>query len=109
MPEATTIREEQRMKLIRYRGRRSQILIYLGKFLRMFVYQNDWKVLPMAAVIAGLVAMVVKNMFFISMEGTLMSSFALGSFRIASKNFSVIFNFSLLFIYSLVWIIFFRA
>ena len=77
MPEATTIREEQRMKLIRYRGRRSQILIYLGKFLRMFVYQNDWKVLPMAAVIAGLVAMVVKNMFFISMEGTLMAAFAL--------------------------------
>ena len=77
MPEATVIQEEQRQKLIRYRGRRSQILIYLGKFLRMFVYQNDWKVLPMAAVIAGLVAMVIKNMFFITMEGTLMSAFAL--------------------------------
>ena len=77
MPEATILQEEQRRKLIRHRGRRSQILIYLGKFLRMFVYQNDWKVLPMAAVIAGLVAMVVKNMFFISMEGTLMSAFAL--------------------------------
>ena len=77
MPEATMIKEENRLKLIRYRGRRSQILIYLGKFLRMFVYQNDWKVLPMSAVIAGLVAMVVKNMFFISMEGTLMASFAL--------------------------------
>ena len=24
-----------------YRGRFSQIWIYLGKFLRMFVYQND--------------------------------------------------------------------
>ena len=77
MPEATMTKEENRLKLIRYRGRRSQILIYLGKFLRMFVYQNDWKVLPMAAVIAGLVAMVIKNMFFISMEGTLMASFAL--------------------------------
>ena len=77
MPEATILQEEQRRKLIRHRGRRSQILIYLGKVLRMFVYQNDWKVLPMAAVIAGLVAMVVKNMFFISMEGTLMSAFAL--------------------------------
>ena len=61
----------------RYRGRIGQVRIYLGKLLRMFLYQNDWKVLPMAAVIAGLVAMVVKNMFFISMEGTLMAAFAL--------------------------------
>ena len=27
-----------------YRGRLEQIWIFLGKQLRMFVYQNDWKV-----------------------------------------------------------------
>ena len=30
---------------IRHRGRGAQVFIYLGKQLRMFVYQNDWKVL----------------------------------------------------------------
>ena len=39
---------------IRYRGRIAQIRICLGKLLRMFLYQNDWKALPMAAIIAGL-------------------------------------------------------
>ena len=40
---------------IRHRGRTSQIPIYLGKQFRFFLYQSDWKVLPMAAVIAALV------------------------------------------------------
>ena len=62
---------------IRHRGRGSQVLIFLGKLLRMFVYQNDWKVLPMAALIAGLVGMVIRKRFFINMEGTLMGSFAI--------------------------------
>ena len=62
---------------IRHRGRGSQVLIFLGKQLRMFVYQNDWKVLPMAALIAGLVGMVIRKRFFINMEGTLMGSFAM--------------------------------
>ena len=66
-----------RLIKIRHRGRGSQVWIYLGKMLRMFVYQNDWKVLPMAALIAGLVGMVIKSRLFVSMEGTLMSSFAL--------------------------------
>ena len=77
MPETTQEKSGERHITLRYRGRGSQIWIYLGKFLRMFVYQNDWKVLPMAAVIAGLVAMVTRFMFFRTMEGTLMSAFAL--------------------------------
>ena len=27
---------------LRHRGRGAQVIIYLGKLLRMFVYQNDW-------------------------------------------------------------------
>ena len=66
-----------RQMTVRHRGRGSQVSIYLGKLLRMFVYQNDWKVLPMAAVIAGLVGMVIRNRLFLTMEGTLMGGFAL--------------------------------
>ena len=62
---------------IRYRGRINQIFIYLGKLLRMFLYQNDWKVLPMAAMVAGLVGLVIRRRFFYTMEGTLMSALAI--------------------------------
>ena len=61
----------------RHRGRGAQVWIYLGKLLRMFIYQNDWKVLPMAALIAGLVGMVIRKKMFLNMEGTIMGSFAL--------------------------------
>ena len=61
---------------IRYRGRGNQIVIYLGKLLRMFLYQNDWKVLPMAAMVAGLVGLVIRRRFFYTMEGTMMSALA---------------------------------
>ena len=61
---------------IRYRGRFSQIQIYLGKLLRMFLYQSDWKVLPMSAMVAGLVGLVIRKRFFATMEGTLMSALA---------------------------------
>ena len=44
-----------RKRKIRHRGRASQIPIYLSKQLRFFVYQSDWKVLPMAAVVAALI------------------------------------------------------
>ena len=62
---------------VRYHGRKGQILIYLGKFLRMFIYQSDWKVLPMAAFVAGLVGMVTSASMFQTMEGTLMGAFSL--------------------------------
>lgn len=61
----------------RHRGRTGQVGIYLGKLLRMFIYQNDWKVLPMSALIAGLVGMVIRKKMFLNMEGTLMGAFAL--------------------------------
>ena len=71
-------------------GRFSQIIIYLGKFFRIFIYQNDWKVLPMAAVIAGLVAYVVGANIFKTMEGTLMGSFALACICIWNGFFNSI-------------------
>ena len=90
MPEATMDNRKPGTGILRHRGRGSQVSIYLGKFLRMFVYQNDWKVLPMAAVIAGLLAMVIRNMFFHTMEGTLMSAFALACVAIWNGCFNSI-------------------
>ncbi|MDO4865207.1 MAG: ABC transporter permease [Clostridia bacterium] len=69
--------EVRRRFKARHRGRIEQVWIYLGKLLRMFIYQSDWKVLPMAALIAGLVGMVIRRRMFLNMEGTLMGSFAL--------------------------------
>ena len=62
---------------VRHSGRDGQILIYLGKQFRFFVNENDWKVLPMAAIIAALVSMVIRRKFFINMEGSLIGGFAL--------------------------------
>ena len=73
----TRIEGRKRRFMTRHRGRGAQVFIYLGKLLRMFVYQSDWKVLPMAALIAGLVGMVVRRKFFINMEGTVMGAFAM--------------------------------
>ena len=67
----------ERQLSVRHRGRRKQIGIYFIKFVKMFVYQSDWKVLPMAALIAGLVGFVMAPDFRVSMEGTLMGSFAM--------------------------------
>ena len=54
MPEKNGTGPEMQLS-IRHTGRIGQIGIFFGKFLRMFIYQNDWKMLPMAALIAGLV------------------------------------------------------
>ena len=62
---------------VRYRGRVPQVGIYFKKLLRMCVYQNDWKVLPMAALIAGLVTFVIGDNLFKTQEGTLTGCFAL--------------------------------
>ncbi len=76
MSEASTARTRKAFR-IRHKGRNSQVFIYLGKQLRFFINQSDWKVLPMAAVIAGLVGMVIRNRFFVNMEGSLIGAFAL--------------------------------
>lgn len=60
-----------------HRGVISQTFIYLGKFFRMFIFQNDWKVLPMSAIIAGVVSAVVGKNIFFTMEGTKLGTFAL--------------------------------
>ena len=69
--------ENSNRNLVLHRGTFRQVPIYLGKFFRMFIFKNDWLVLPMSALIAGLVAYVVGNYMFKTMEGTLMGSMAL--------------------------------
>ncbi len=71
------VKRIRRVRKIRHRGRGSQVPIYLGKQLRFFVNQSDWKVLPMAAIIAALVSMVIRKDFFLTMEGSLKGAFAL--------------------------------
>ena len=68
---------EIRGESLRYKGRAAQTGIYLKKFLRMFVYQSDWKVLPIGAIIAALVTFVVGANMFVTQEGTDMGTFAL--------------------------------
>lgn len=58
-------------------GHVSQTFIYLGKLFRMFLFQSDWKVIPMSAVIAFLVSFAVGKAMFQTMEGTVVGSFAL--------------------------------
>ena len=62
---------------LRYVGRFGQTCICLGRLFRTFIFQNEWKVLPMAGVIAGLVFMAIGNGLFTTMEGTLQGTFAL--------------------------------
>ena len=62
---------------LKYMGRGGQIGIYFMKFLRMFVYQSDWKVLPIGAGIAALVTLVVGQNMFVTQEGTSLGTFAL--------------------------------
>jgi len=75
---------------IKHKGRFAQIFIYFGKFIRMFIFQNDWKVLPMAAIIASLVAYVTGGSLFKTMEGTLTGSFALACICIWNGFFNSI-------------------
>ena len=89
MPEVNITHKATALKL-RYKGRGSQVLIYLGKQLRFFVHESDWKVLPMAAVVAGLVAMVIKKNFFVTMEGNLLGAFALACVAIWNGSFNSI-------------------
>ena len=74
MPETSVNMKE---RTFRHRDRLSQVPIYLGKQFRFFINESDWKVIPMAAVIAGLVSVVIRSRIFASMEGCLIGSFAL--------------------------------
>jgi len=63
--------------VIKHRGRLRQLVIYLAKFFRLFILQNDWKVLPMSAIIAAMVSLAVGKWMFVTMEGTFQGTFAL--------------------------------
>lgn len=57
-------------KAVRHTGRAGQVKIYLGKLFRLFLYEKDWKVLPMAALIAMVVTFVLGVNTFLIMEDT---------------------------------------
>ena len=86
----TSVSTGRRRRIIHHRGRLSQIPIYLGKQFRFFVNESDWKVIPMAAVIGGLVSMVIRKRFFINMEGGLIGAFALACVAIWNGCFNSI-------------------
>lgn len=62
---------------LKHASRGKQVGIFLGKMFRMFIYQRDWKLLPMAAIIAGAVALVAGDNMFKTMEGTMTGALAL--------------------------------
>lgn len=62
---------------LRYKSRLQQIPIYLGKHMRMFITEGNWKVLPLSAIIAMLVVYVIGKRMFINMEGTSYAAFAI--------------------------------
>ena len=68
--------DADRMANVRYKSRLEQIPIFLGKHLRMFINEGNWKVLPLSAIIAYLVVYVIGQRMFINMEGTAYAAFA---------------------------------
>ena len=60
-----------------YKNRIQQIPVYLGKLFRLFITEKNWKVLPMAALIAYLVVYVLGAKMFRNMEYTKYGSLAL--------------------------------
>ena len=76
MSETNTAGNDQ-VITARHARRGNQVRIYLRKQFRFFIYESDWKFLPMAAIIALLVALVIRNKFFVNMEGCLIGAFAL--------------------------------
>ena len=60
-----------------YKGRLQQIPIFLGKYMRLFITEGNWKVLPLAAIIAFLVVYVIGKNMFVNMEGTAYAAFAI--------------------------------
>lgn len=83
-------KETNRSFRLRHKGRDSQTRICLGKQFRFFINESDWKVLPMAAIIAAMVGMVIHEDFFVNMEGCLIGAFALTSMAIWNGCFNSI-------------------
>lgn len=80
---------ENNVKL-KHTGRFGQMIMCLGKLCRLFVFQSDWKVLPMSAIIAALVTMAIGKNMFVSMEGTFQGAFALSCVCIWNGYFNSI-------------------
>lgn len=78
------------MRKERYRKTFGQVPIYLGKFFRAFIFMDDWKMLPMAALIAALVSFVIKESMLKTMEGTLKGALALSCICIWNGFFNSI-------------------
>ena len=72
-PEPET---EETVKTIQYKNRVEQIPVYLGKQFRLLINEMNWKVLPMAALIAYLVTYVLGRSMFRNMEFTKFGSLA---------------------------------
>ena len=71
--EETPAQEED----VRYKSRLEQIPIFLGKHLRMFINEGNWKVLPLSVLTAYMVVYVIGDRMFINMEGTAYAAFAI--------------------------------
>ncbi len=69
--------QETDYREVRYKSRLGQIPIFLGKHLRMFINEGNWKVIPLSAIIAYLVVYVIGRRMFTNMEGTAYASFAI--------------------------------
>ena len=80
----------KRVRRVHHAGRVDQVFIYLGKQFRFFINESDWKVLPMAAIIAALVGLVIRKRFWLNMEGDLIGSFALTCVAIWNGAFNSI-------------------
>ena len=61
---------------VTYKSRLEQVPVYLGKQFRLMINEMNWKVLPMAAVIAFLVVYVLGKRMFRNMEFTKYGSLA---------------------------------
>ncbi len=80
----------ERTVSLKHKGRIGQTGIYLGKMFRMFIYQSDWKVIPMAGVITAIVSIVIAKSMNITMEGTVRGGFALSCICIWNGFFNSI-------------------
>lgn len=81
---------DKKETIIRHRGRIRQVPICLGKLFRQFIFLNDWKVIPMSALVAGVVSIVVSADMFQNMEGTLKGALALACICIWNGFFNSI-------------------
>ena len=84
------INSSKRHLTIRHCGRFQQIGVFFVKFFRLFIYQRDWIVLPMAALVGGIVGFVISSYFMMTMEGTMTGAFVLVCICVWNGSFNSI-------------------